>query len=288
MTSHPGNLRFKDVQRRFDRCAASFDGADFVHRATFDGIVARLAPVSVAPTTILDLGSATGSGSRRLAKIFRGARVVSLDASMQMLKAGRKQKSLFSKVAALQGNATQIPLQTGSVDLVVANMLLPWIFDLPQCLGEIARVLRKDGVFAFCALGPDSFGELRDAWRAQDEDAHVNTFPDMHDVGDLTMRAGLRDPVLDVDSLSVTYPDTRALYRDLSNCGARNSLAARRASLTGKNRFGSMEAGLYDRLEGRPLEIRLELVYGHAWGGGPTLQAGEYHLDPASIGRRRQ
>ena len=288
METHPGSVNFRDVRRRFDRCAADFDGADFVHRATFDGIVERLAPVSIEPATILDLGSATGSGSRRIAKMFRRARVISLDASLQMLKTGQKQRSMFSKVSALQGDATQIPLQTGSVDLVLANMLLPWITDLPACLGEIARVLRKDGVFVFSSLGPDSFGALRDAWREQDQDWHVNAFPDMHNIGDQAMRAGLRDPVLDVDSLSITYKDTKALYRDLSHCGARNSLAARRSGLTGKNRFADMEAALWRPFAGGQLEISLELDYGHAFGSGPVPQSGEFHLDPASIGRRQR
>ena len=29
---------------------------------------------------------------------------------------------------------------------------------------------------------------------------HVNLFPDMHNLGDAAVRAGLRDPVLDVDA----------------------------------------------------------------------------------------
>lgn len=288
MTSAPGEPRFSDVRRRFDRCAEDFDGADFVHRTAFDGLLERLAPVSMAPSVILDLGSATGNGSRQLGRMFRRARVISLDASARMLQRGHKQRSLFSKVTEVQGDARQLPLPADSVDLVVANMLLPWIVDLPAAFDEIARVLRKDGVFAFASLGPDSFSALRDAWLTQDQDWHVNAFPDMHDVGDLLMRAGLRDPVLDVDTLSVTYRDTGSLYQDLKNCGARNNLAARRKTLTGRSRFGRMEEALRNQFADGPLELRLELVYGHAWGGGPVVKNGEFHVAPAAIGRRQR
>ncbi len=288
MQVKPGKLRLKDVQRRFDRVAVDFDHADFVHRTTFNGLIERLAPVSARPSIILDLGSASGSGSRKLARQFRRARIVSFDVSLQMLQTGKRRRSLLSKVTELQGDAARIPLQTGSADLVFSNLLLPWIDDLATCLGEIARVLRKDGVFVFSSLGPDSLYEIRDAWNSLDRDWHVNAFPDMHDIGDAIVRAGLRDPVLDVDTLSVTYRDTASLYRDLTNCGGRNSLEFRRRTLTGKNRLLNMDNALLRRFAGGPLALSLELVYGHAWGGGPPQTGTEYRLDPAAIGRRRR
>ena len=41
-----------------------------------------------------------------------------------------------------------------SLTLVFANLLLPWLADLPAGLSEIRRLLRADGVFAFSLLGP--------------------------------------------------------------------------------------------------------------------------------------
>jgi len=283
-----GTLRLKDVRRRFDRAAVHFDEADFVHRTSFDGLIDRLEPIKTEPARILDLGAATGTGSRQLAKTFRKSRVISLDMSGGMLRIAKKKKSLLSKVTELQGDATKIPLQTGSIDLVFANMLLPWVSDLPACFAEISRVLKKGGVFALATLGPDSLAELRSAWAGDDEFDHVNPFPDMHDVGDALMKAGLIEPILDVDYLTVTYRDHDSLYRDLSNSGARNSLAGRRKTLTGKRRFSGMEALLAERIRAGHLPVNLELVYGHAWGAGPGPEPGEYLLEPTEIGRRQR
>jgi malonyl-CoA O-methyltransferase len=288
MDTQRGILRLKDVRRRFDRAAVSFDESDFVHRTSFDGLIDRLKPVKTKPSRILDLGAATGTGSRQLAKNFRKSRVISLDLSSVMLRIAKKQKSLLSKTTELQGDATNIPLQTGSIDLVFANMLLPWISDLPACLTEISRVLKKGGVFAFATLGPESFAELHNAWAGDEEFDHVNPFPDMHDVGDALMKAGLIEPVLDMDYLTVTYRDNDSFYRDLSNSGARNSLSGRRKTLTGKSRFRRMEAALAGQMRDGHLPLNLELVYGHAWGVGPRPEPGEYLLEPASIGRRQR
>jgi len=276
----------KDVRRRFDRAADVFGTADFVHRASCDALIERLSPVKIAPLQILDLGAATGTGSRQLAKAFRKSRVISYDLSGEMLRVARRGKPFLSKLTELQGDASQLPLQTGSIDLVFANQLLPWITDLPGCFTEIARVLKKGGLFAFATLGPDSLAEIRTAW--SDDDDHVNRFPDMHDVGDTLMKTGLVDPVLDVDYLTVTYRDNEALYQDLTASGARNSLHGRRKTLTGKRRFRDMEAALAANFQDGHLPLTLELVYGHAWGAGPRPQPGEYRLEPASITRRQR
>ena len=287
MSANPGQLVVHDVRRRFDRAARNFDAADFVHRHTFDGLTQRLSPVVIKPARILDLGCATGTGSHRLAKQYRRAGVISFDASGGMLEIARKKKSRLSKLTEVQGDACRIPLQDGCVDLVFSNLLLPWVGDLPSCLAEVRRVLRKDGVFAFATLGPESLDEIRAAWLLLDQDWHANAYPDMHDIGDALVRAGLRDPVLDVDYLQVTYRDTNSLYQDLTNSGARNSLQNRRKTLTGKQRFRQMEENLVSRMESGTLSFNLELVYGHAWGGGPQLPAGEFRLDPTTISRRR-
>lgn len=286
MNSQPGTIKFRDLQRRFDRAAASFDGVDFVHRKTADGLLGRLDPVLIDAKRILDIGGATGSASRHLCKRFKRSRVFVLDASYEMLRKAKKKQTWFSRVSTLQGNATALPLQAGCVDLVFANMVLPWINDVQSMFVEVARVLQKGGLFVFSTLGPDSLSELREAWAAVDNDQHVNLFADMHDFGDGLVHAGLRDPVLDTDFLNVSYMDTASLFRDLTLAGGRNSLYGRSRALTGKSRFRNMERALEQRFPDGLLELKLELVYGHAWGGGPLHPAGEYHFDATQIGRR--
>lgn len=288
MAATDGRLKPADVRRRFDTAAATFDQADFVHRRTFDGLVERLAPVTLRPKTIIDLGSATGSGSRALAKQYRQARVVSLDVSLGMLRKAKQRKSFFSKGSEIQADATQIPLKSGSADLVFANLVLPWLSDLPAGLAEVGRVLHKDGVFAFSTLGPDSFCELRDAWLSQDQDWHVNPWADMHDIGDAMVRAGLRDPVLDVDRTQITYRDFTSLCSDLTRCGARNSLQFRHRALTGKARFRRMQKQLAANADDQRIAVTLELIYGHAWGSGAAASPGEFLLPADSIGRRQR
>lgn len=282
----PGDLNLRDVRRRFDRAAASFDRVDFVHRHAARGMLERMAPMRIDAGCILDAGAAAGDASRELARRFRRSRVISLDASTEMLRQSRRKRSRFGRIREVQADAQCLPFRSGSVDLVFANMLLPWIDDAPRFFDSVARVLRVDGLFVFSALGPDSLRELRDAWRDIDEREHVNAFRDMHDVGDSLVQAGLREPVLDVDHLTVTYDDPPSLFADLTAVGGRNSLRGRGNSLTSRARFATLGQNLAGRFADGKLRLRLELVFGHAWGGGPRQPAGEFALDVGAIGRR--
>jgi len=288
MNETPGALNRRAVQRRFDRVARHFGQVDFVHRHAAAGLFDRLVPMQIDAARVLELGSATGRDHKLLVKRFHGALVIGLDSSLEMLKLARRKRRWLSRVVVVQGDADELPFADGSFDLVYANLLLPWIDDLPACFAAIARVLRKDGLFVFSTLGPDSFRELRAAWGEELAATRVRSFPDMHDVGDSLVRSGLRDPVLDVDVLSLQYRDPDRLLADLRRTGAGNSLLSRERTLAGKARFRGFRERLAGQVTGQPLSLTIELVYGHAWGGGPPPLAGEFRFDAGSIARRQR
>ena len=285
-TDTPG-LRSRDVRRRFDNAAGSLDAADFVYRATREGLLARMRPMTVEAAVVVDLGAATGGAIPLLQKRFRGALVIAVDRSAAMLKAARRKRRLLSKQREVQADAAALPLANASVDVVFCNLLLPWLDRPDAVFAEVARVLRVDGLFAFAALGPDSLAEIRAAWQAVDRGEHVRQFPDMHDVGDALVRAGLRDPVLDVDRLTVDYGSSEALFRDLTAVGARNSLRLRQPGLTSPGRLQRFVDELF--VSGTACSLTLELVYGHCWGGKQAPRTGaEITVDAGKIPLRRQ
>ena len=281
-------LRIADVRRRFDRAANGFDEADFVHSVTRDGLFERMVPAVIDAHVVLDLGCATGSATPALAKRFRGATILAVDLSLPMLKRCRTKRGWFSKTHAVQADASSLPFADQSIDVIYSNLLLPWVNDPANAVLEVSRVLRKDGLFVFSSLGPDSLLEIRNAWAGVDDRSHVNRFLDMHDVGDLMVRAGLRDPVLDVDRLTVSYNDADDLFRDLTAAGARNSLQDRNRSLVGRKHFEAMRQRLENTVSDGKIELDLELVYGHCWGGRPPLPEGDVHIDASAIAVRKR
>lgn len=269
--------------RRLDAAAPRFDEHAFVHAVTRQGLVDRMAPMTLAPRQVLDLGTATGASIPVLRKRFPGARICAIDLSLAML--ARHRPGWIRRHARICASADALPLADDSVDVVFANLLLPFVDDPGAVFREVARVLCSDGLFAFASLGPDTFRELREAWAGIDDRAHVADFPDMHDIGDELVRAGLRDPVLDVDRLAISYQDPSRLFADLTGTAARNVLDDRPRGLAGRERIETVTGRLFGR-DGR-LDAELELVYGHAFGGRPMQARGPIAIDPSSIGRRR-
>jgi malonyl-CoA O-methyltransferase len=241
--------------------------------------------MQVDPGRVLDLGCGSGKRTRQLEKLYPRSRVVGMDISGAMLAKARSGGGWFRGRQNVRGSASDLPLADDSVDLVFANMLLPFLDDVPRCLAEVARVLRADGLFVFSTLGPESFAELRAAWQSVDSDAeHVRAFPDMHVIGDAMIRSRLRDPVLDVDFLEIRYQDMHSLFRDLTATGVRNSLANRRRGLLGRQRLRRLEKAFIASDDGATL--KLELVYGHAWGAAAVSPSSEFRFDADRIGRR--
>ena len=281
-------LNTRLVRRRFERAADSFDAADFVHAYTREGLLSRLQPLRIDAKIILDLGSATGSAQRALDRRFGRSHIISVDVAHKMLKKARKKKAWFAKASYVQATAGALPFPDASIDVIFSNLLLPWVDDPKPVFSEVARVLRQGGLFVFATLGPDSLQEIRRAWRQVDDEPHTHRFPDMHDLGDELVHAGLRDPVLDVDHLTITYKSSARLFQDLAAAGGRNALLQRRRTLTGKHRFATMVTELGGDVAGAEIRLYLELVFGHCWGGGPKADPANYRIDATEIPLRRR
>lgn len=101
----------------------------------------------------------------------------------------------------------------------------------------------------------------------------------MHDIGDLVLKAGLADPVMDQQRLTLTWASPESLLADLRALGG-NAAPDRFAGLRGRAWRAALLAeldGLRDR-EGR-LALTLELVFGHAFKAAPRLAvAAETHV----------
>jgi malonyl-CoA O-methyltransferase len=157
-----------------------------------------------------------------------------------------------------------MPLAPASVELICSNLALPWVGRLEAALQEFQRVLAGGGLLMFTTLGPDTLAELRAALGPGGAHA-IHPFVDMHDIGDLLVRSGFADPVMDMERLTLTYGDLTGLLSELHASGGRTARTGRPAGLRGRawrtrleERYGAFRA------EGR-LPLTCEIVYGHAW-----------------------
>jgi malonyl-CoA O-methyltransferase len=289
MTGDPFALDPGRVRASFNAAAGDYDAVAVIQAEVRQRLLERLELFRIRPRRILDAGCGTGHGARALLRHYRRAELVALDLAPGMLRAARGRRPWLRRFDTVCGDAAALPLADASVDLVFSNLMLQWCNEPDRVFGEFRRVLRPGGLVLFTSFGPDTLKELRAAWRAADGHTHVSRFIDMHDLGDALLRAGLGEPVMDMEHLTLTYPDVRSLMRDLKTMGARNATSGRSRGLTGRRRLAAVEAH-YERYrrDGR-LPATWEIVYGHAWAGEPrgAGQTGEVAVPLSQIGRRR-
>lgn len=271
----------RQLRHSFERAAAGYDHAAVLQREVCERMLSRLDYIKVAPTAILDAGSGTGYGSRKLALRYPAARLVAIDIAAAMHLQARAvipwwQRVLSvgaSRSAYVGGDIEALPLKNSCIGMVWSNLALQWCNDLEHAFAEAHRVLQAGGLFMFSTFGPDTLKELRQAFSG-DNYNHINRFTDMHDIGDMLVQSGFATPVMDMETITLTYDDVIGVMRDLKAIGAHNVTQGRRRGLTGKHawqRAISRYEALRSQGEGK-LPATFEVVYGHAWKPQPSVR----------------
>ncbi len=245
------------VRSAFNKASDDYDDHAFLQKEIATRLDQKLDVISSSSNVILDLGAGTGLLSKQLTKRFPDSKIIALDFAQNSLK----NNQITRKICA---NANHLPLADSSVDIVISSLMMQWCPDLKQLFSEIHRVLNNDGLILFSTFGPDTLKELKKSWSVVDDKTHVNAFIDMHDIGDQMLQNGFQSPVMEMETLTLTYQKVTDLLRDLKAIGAQ-SVDNRSKSLTGKNKFQLM-IQMYEayRQDGK-LPATYEVIYGHAW-----------------------
>ncbi len=258
----------KRIQKHFDAKAVCYESSAVLQRNVCNELLQRLDLTCLNPEVVLDAGCGTGWGTQGLLKKYKKAKIISLDLSPEMLKQTKSKGGWLRKPKLICADAEDIPLEDNSVDLVFSSLMLQWC-DYKKVFAEFKRILKPDGLLMFSTFGPDTLKELKQSWAQVDNHAHVNDFTDMHDLGDELIRAGLAEPVMDMDLLTLTYKDAISVMKDLKAIGANTIL---------KNQKKPAEVGLvtsaklkrvisyYEQFRNdNVVPASYEVVYGHAW-----------------------
>lgn len=274
------------IRTSFERAAAKYDEAAFLQQEVARRLDDHLEGVKIEPQRILDAGCGTGFGSGLLRARFPRADVIGLDLAQGMLQQAllRQRGGVWEKLRArlmpntphfqaLCGDLEQLPLARASFDMIWSSLALQWvgggIAGLQASFQGMHRVLRPGGLLIFASFGPDTLQELRAASTGLDAHQHVNRFIDMHDIGDALVHAGFGNPVMEMEKITLTYPDLANLLHDLKQIGAHTVLEGRRHGLMGKAAWRRLQQNYEAFRHDARLPATYEVVYGHAWAERP-------------------
>lgn len=260
------------IARNFSRAAKHYDQAAFVQQEIGRRLLERCQWLKVQPQCILNLGSASGQLSEALQNLYPKAEIIGLDHAFGMCQVAVKKlpkknyKTFLKKYPSfICADMEILPFRAQSFDLIISNCTFEWSRALPGLFLELKRVLKDKGNLLFTTVGPDTLFELAHTTHSVDGQYHVNAFLDMHDIGDILLKAGWCDPVMDKELMTVTYLTVRALLSDIKKSGSGYLFQRSHTSFQGKRWLAEL-IEQYDqfKLNDNVYPASVEIIYGYA------------------------
>jgi demethylmenaquinone methyltransferase / 2-methoxy-6-polyprenyl-1,4-benzoquinol methylase len=143
------------VTTMFDIIAPKYDGFTRAFSFGMDQawkkeLLERVAPRVPSDGVALDLASGTGDLSFAVSRLVPGGRVEGIDLSPEMVRIAKRRAEMYqaANVEFALGDLTALAVPDDSVDLVTIGYGLRNVPDFRAALRQIARVLKRGGIFA--------------------------------------------------------------------------------------------------------------------------------------------
>jgi len=240
----------------------------------------RLSIVKQVPQQVFDWWSELGAGGPLLAQAYPKATVTGVlrpaSNGEPAAPAAAPEAPAWRRWLGLGGGGPravpQSAVPSAQAQLVWSNMSLHWAPDAPTLMREWQRALVVDGFLMFTTLGPGTLTALSDAYREHGWGTPYAPWTDMHDLGDMLVEAGFADPVMDQETLRLTFSSADAALAELRTLGANGDNARFAGLRTPRWRKRLLEAlGARTDAQGRVV-LAFEVVYGHAFKPVPRVR----------------
>ncbi len=199
-----------------DKAAKKNYSKNFLSDLTAEYLIDKLSELEIKPKTILELGSLNNNLEYLLEKnnLIDKKLYIHTNISFNSLK--NNQGILVNL------DDEFLPFNPNSFDLIISNLNLNWVNDLPGTFLQIKNLLKKDGIFLANMYGGDTLLELKKDIQDTELKYHNKTYQrfapciDVKTAGSLLQRAGFSAmAVVDSQLLNIEYPSYDILFKDL-------------------------------------------------------------------------
>lgn len=248
----------KRMAQRFSAAATQYDQQALAQRQSATHLLAKI----TCAGTVLDVGCGTGWLTQQMATHTAVNRVYALDIALNMLGSPYL---THHNIVKIQADANSLPIQNNSIDMVVSNFALQWLTQPTVFIAHLKRVLRQGGQFALAVPIHGTLFELEQAWRAVDNQPHINTF--------YTAEAWLN--WLQAHDFTIIqhqqhaffqyYDSTKDLLKSLKTIGANELQQTRKQGLMTRQQFATLAQAMehYRHAQGLPLRYHVLQVWGY-------------------------
>jgi malonyl-CoA O-methyltransferase len=225
----------------------------------------RLPIVKLQPQVVADWDAFLGGSGNWLAQAYPQAQQIHVEPRARPTVTASPWWSPRRWRSSAPTVLTPADLAAGQVQLLWSNMGLHFAPDPAALMRQWHRALAVDGFLMFSTLGPGSLMRLQALYAAKSWQAPFAPFVDMHDLGDMLVEAGFAGPVMDQETVTLTWATPEALLAEMRQLGGNVSPRRHAGLRTPRWRLRLLDA-LQAQVDAQGrVALDFELVYGHAF-----------------------
>ena len=254
---------------------ARAEAAPWLHQEVARRMAERLPLILRPPEQWLDWWGSIGAGAAAVKAVWPQARRSVVEPTPALV--ARSQAALQApwwawgqrRQDAAQPVFLPAEVPEGQAQMLWSNLNLHTAPDPAALLAQWHRALAVDGFVMFSSFGPDTLRELRALYAESGWPAPHPPYTDMHDLGDLLVHGGFADPVMDQETIRLTWSSPEALLAELRSLGGHLGIHRSPGLHTPRWRARLVQA-LAQRADAQGrIAMTVELVYGHAYKPAP-------------------
>lgn len=261
--------------RRVLRRLAQADAPPWLHQEVARRMAERLPVIRQPPERWFDWWAHTGGSAAAVQAVWPQAQRLVVEPTPELLSRSRQRPDAPWWAWGARRRGAEVPawlsaeVPDGQAQMLWANLVLHTAADPAASLATWHRALAVDGFLMFSSFGPDTLRELRVLYADAGWPAPHPPFVDMHDLGDLLVHGGFADPVMDQETIRLTWSSPDALLAELRSLGGHLGLDRFAGLRTPRWRSRLCQAlAARAGADGR-IGMTFELVYGHAYKAPP-------------------
>lgn len=225
------------VKKNRDKASTNFARYDFLFREVGIRLIERLKDLQCHFSLILELGYRSEIMRRFFTEAYGKDKYLVVHSELSERMIHYQAETCLSHLTpflAVVADEERLPFKEGSFDLIISNLTLHWINDLPNLFLEVLHLLKAGGLFLASLIGGYSLSELHIALEHAETTVlgrpslRVSPFIGVHDIGNLLQRVGFNTVVVDLDTIIVKYSNPLQLLLDLRGMGETNATLNRK------------------------------------------------------------
>lgn len=161
---------------------------------------------------VLDLGSGTGFVAREILQKNKDLEIYETDLCCEMLNLWQdRPKNVKTHICDIEN----LPFAFDSFDIITSSFALHWLNDFEKSFTNFCKILKPNGILAFCLPTKNSLKELRALKIFQ-----INDFPEIEFIKKIAQKNSLQELDFTSENVVEEFTNPLAAIKFIKNIGA--------------------------------------------------------------------